>query len=71
MLFQVIKRILYEDPDANIIYINIEDIRFDFIATAADLVKHIKSKSVKGRINYIFIDEIQEIIILPKIRTTG
>lgn len=61
MLFQLIKRILNEDPDANIIYINNEDIQFDFIKTAADLVKHIKSKSVKGSISYIFIDEIQEI----------
>jgi len=61
MLFQLIKRILNEDRDANIIYINNEDIKFDFITTAADLVKYIESNSVKGGINYLFIDEIQEI----------
>lgn len=61
MLFQVIKRIREEDPSANIIYINNEDIQFEFIKTPADLVKHIKSESITGRINYIFIDEIQEI----------
>jgi len=61
MLFQLIKRILNEDRDANIIYINNEDIKFDFITTAADLVKYIESNSVKGEINYLFIDEIQEI----------
>jgi predicted AAA+ superfamily ATPase len=61
LLFQLIQQILNEDHDANVIYINIEDIRFDFIATASDLVKYIKSKSAKSGINYIFIDEIQEI----------
>src|SRR5450759_1409821 len=61
MLFQLIQRIRNEDPDSNIIYINYEDLRFDFIATASDLVKYIKSKSAKSGINYIFIDEIQEI----------
>ena len=59
MLFQLIQRIRNEDPDSNIIYINYEDLRFDFIATASDLVKYIKSKSAKSGINYIFIDEIQ------------
>ena len=61
LLFQIIQQILNEDSNANVIYINIEDIRFDFIASAADLVKYIKSKSAKSGINYIFIDEIQEI----------
>ena len=61
MLFQIIQRIRNEDPDSNIIYINYEDLRFDFIATASDLVKYIESKSAKSGINYIFIDEIQEL----------
>jgi hypothetical protein len=61
MLFQLIKRILNDDREANIIYINNEDIQFDFIVTAADLVRFIKSKSVSNGLNYIFIDEIQEI----------
>jgi hypothetical protein len=61
MLFQIIKKILNEEPDANIIYINHEDLQFDFLVTAADLVAYIKSKSVSEKVNYIFIDEIQEI----------
>ncbi|HLP73527.1 MAG TPA: ATP-binding protein [Bacteroidales bacterium] len=61
MLFQLIRRILKEDKEANIIYINKEDIQFDFIQTPADLVKHIKSQSADGKINFIFIDEIQEV----------
>ncbi len=61
MLFQIIKKILNEEPDANIIYINHEDLQYDFLVTAADLVAYIKSKSVSEKVNYIFIDEIQEI----------
>ncbi|MCE5345931.1 MAG: ATP-binding protein [Bacteroidales bacterium] len=61
MLFQIIKKILNEDADANIIYINNEDIRFDFITTSSDLVKYVEEKSAIGKINYIFIDEIQEV----------
>jgi predicted AAA+ superfamily ATPase len=61
LLFQIMNRILSEDKDANIIYINFEDIRFDSIKTPADLVAYIKKESVKGLVNYIFIDEIQEV----------
>ena len=61
MLFQTIERVLKENPGANVIYINNEDIRFDFIKTPADLVSYIEKKSKKKSLNYIFIDEIQEI----------
>jgi len=61
MLFQIIRKILNEDPDANIIYINNEDIQFDFIESPSDLVRYIKNESADDRVNYIFIDEIQEI----------
>jgi uncharacterized protein len=61
LLFQIIQQILNEDQNANVIYINFEDIRFGFITSVADLIKYIKSKSGKSGINYIFIDEIQEI----------
>ncbi len=61
MLFQVMEKIIKDDPAANIIYINNEDIRFDFIKTTSDLAAYIESKSVRKSINYIFIDEIQEI----------
>jgi hypothetical protein len=61
LLFQTIQQILNKDLNANIIYINIEDIRFSFITSAAALVEYIKSKSAKSGVNYIFIDEIQDI----------
>jgi len=61
MLFQLIRLILDKDPEANIIYINKEDIAFDEIKTAADLNSYILKKGSQQKKNYIFIDEIQEI----------
>jgi hypothetical protein len=50
-----------EDPDAHIIYINREDMEFDFMRTAADLNNYILANRKEGARNYIFIDEIQDI----------
>ena len=61
MLFQIIKLILHKNPDANIIYINKEDIHFDKIRTATDLNNYLLENSTTRKKNYIFIDEIQEI----------
>ncbi len=61
MLFQIMKIVLKENPNANIIYINKEDIAFDDIKTAPDLNKYIIAHSSTKKINYIFIDEIQNI----------
>lgn len=61
ILFSLIRDILDEDSDANIIYINSEDLQFRFIDSAEALVKYIRDKSLSGKINYIFIDEIQDI----------
>jgi predicted AAA+ superfamily ATPase len=61
MLFQIMQLIREKDPEANIIYINKEDIAFDEIRTAADLNHYILENSVEQKKNYIFIDEIQEI----------
>jgi predicted AAA+ superfamily ATPase len=61
MLFQIMQLIHEEDPEANIIYINKEDIAFDEIRTAADLNHYILKNTVEQKTNYIFIDEIQEI----------
>ena len=57
LLYQLIEEILAEEPDANIIYVNLEDFTFSSLQTAEDLHSHSKEK-VK---NYIFIDEIQDI----------
>lgn len=61
ILFQLMELILAQDSDANIIYINKEDIAFDDIRNYKELNDYILSQSVDERKNYIFIDEIQNI----------
>ena len=60
-LYQLIEEILGEEPDANIIYINLEDFAFSSLQTAEDLHSYIISHSKEKVKNYIFIDEIQDI----------
>ena len=61
LLYQLIEEILAEEPDANIIYINLEDFAFSFLQTAVDLHSYIISNIKEKAKNYIFIDEIQDI----------
>lgn len=61
LLYQIIEEILKESPEANIIYINLEDFAFSSLQTAEDLYNYILSQSRKNEYNHIFIDEIQEI----------
>jgi predicted AAA+ superfamily ATPase len=61
LLYQLMEVIQHDEPDANIIYINKEDIAFEDIRTYRDLNDFIVSQSVADRMNYIFVDEIQEI----------
>ena len=61
LLYQLIEEILAEEPDANIIYINLEDFAFSSLQTAEDLHSYIISHSKEKAKNYIFIDEIQDI----------
>ena len=61
LLYQVVDLILKEEPNASIIYINLEDFAFSQIQTAAHLYDYITSHLQKDVYNYIFIDEIQEI----------
>lgn len=66
ILFQLIQKITEIDPDSNIIYINKEDLSFDFIKNAEDLNQYVISNSSQQVKNYIFIDEIQEIVNFEK-----
>ncbi len=66
MLYQIMKLILDKEPEANIIYINKEDMSFDDINTASELYDYIRVNSSDERANYIFIDEIQEITNFEK-----
>lgn len=61
LLYQLIEEILSEEPDANIIYINLEDFAFRSLQTAEDLHSYITAQSREKERNYIFIDEIQDI----------
>ena len=61
ILFQLIEFIKREEPLANVIYINKEDIEYSEIKDFRDLNQYIISKSCKEKMNYIFIDDIQEI----------
>lgn len=61
LLYQLIEEILAEEPNANIIYVNLEDFTFSSLQTAEDLHPYIISHSKEKVKNYIFIDEIQDI----------
>jgi predicted AAA+ superfamily ATPase len=61
LLFQIIQIIEKEEPASNIIYINKEDLQFDFINNANDLNTYVLSRLKPDTKNYVFIDEIQDI----------
>jgi len=61
ILYQLMEIIRKEDTTANIIYINKEDIEFADMRTYKELNDYVISKSVDSKMNYIFVDEIQEI----------
>ncbi|MDL2238568.1 ATP-binding protein [Bacteroidales bacterium OttesenSCG-928-K22] len=61
ILFQLIELIKNGDKEANIIYINREDIQFSDMFTYVELYAYITKRIVSNKMNYIFIDEIQEI----------
>ena len=61
MMFLLIQRILKGDSNANIIYINKENLTFDNLKTVSDLNQFVLEHSNDKKTNYIFIDGIQEI----------
>lgn len=61
ILYQLIGLIQEKEKEANIIYINKEDLEFEFIQDYRSLYDYIKERLVGNHRNYIFIDEIQEI----------
>lgn len=66
LLFQLMEAIRKEEKQAHIIYINKEDLQFDFIKNASDLNEYVLSQLKTGERNYIFIDEIQDITDFEK-----
>lgn len=63
ILLDTIKEELIEQgvPQDHIIYLNFEDLDYDYIVDAADLNKEIKSRISDENKYYIFLDEIQHI----------
>ncbi|MFN3998942.1 ATP-binding protein [Algoriphagus sp.] len=61
ILYQLIQKIQAESPEAPIIYINKEDLDFAFLTNAEKLHQFIKDQKKSGMLNYVFIDEIQDI----------
>lgn len=66
LLFQLMQEIKKLDSLANIIYINKEDMQFAFISDAQELNNYIVSQLDHNNKNFIFIDEIQDIVDFEK-----
>lgn len=60
-MLKTISSLKEKDENNNIIYIDKEKEQFDFIRTYLDLNAYIKSRYVTGKMNYILVDEIQDI----------
>lgn len=63
ILLDTIKEEIKENgaDEKHIVYINFEDLDFDYIADASDLNKEIKCRIFDDRKYYLFLDEIQHI----------
>lgn len=51
--------ILKKEPEANIIHINYNDDTYEGLLEYHALLEYVKSKYIKGKNNYLFIDEVQ------------
>ncbi len=61
LMFQIMDYVMLLENDANILYINTELNEFDHIKHYQNLYDFVKSKTLSGQTNYLFIDEIQNI----------
>ena len=62
LLFQLIQLIREQEPEAEVLYINKEDLVFSTIKTGHDLNDFVMAHKRKSGRTYVFIDEIQEIV---------
>ena len=58
---KMIRDIKEKSSDNNIIFVDKEKEEFDYIKTYQDLNEYIKAHYIKGKTNYILVDEIQDI----------
>ena len=61
LLKQISELVKNEKNNANIVFINKEDLAFEFISTYQDLVTYAENKRQFDVDNFLFIDEIQDI----------
>ena len=61
ILKQIMDLVKQEDKKANTIYINKEQNEFKHIKAAEDLFQYVQSQLSENEVNYVFVDEIQEI----------
>lgn len=62
ILNQIIDEITASGVDeSNIIYINFESLKYDFIKNAKDLYNYIESLKINNNKYYVFLDEIQKV----------
>lgn len=61
ILYQLIRLVLKENSQANIIYLNMEDFENIRLKNAENLYTRIKDLLHEGEMNYIFLDEIQDV----------
>jgi predicted AAA+ superfamily ATPase len=61
LLYQLIDHIKESKKQANIIYINRELKEYSSIVSHNHLTEYIENKTVEDQMNYVFIDEIQEV----------
>lgn len=62
ILTQIMDEIVSDGIDKeNIIYINFESLKYDFIRDAKDLYEYVESKKINNKKYYVFLDEIQKV----------
>jgi len=61
MLKQLVAEITGRNPDAKVIYIDKEQEKYSGVKTSKDLYEYVQQHLVKGKDNFLFVDEIQEI----------
>ena len=66
MLFQIMDLVEAMHPGAHIIYIDKDIHAFDFIRNDKDLLDHVEKNRRPAEMNFLFIDEVQEIELFEK-----
>ena len=62
ILTQIIDELKKSGIDSeNIIYINFESLKYDFIKNAKDLFNYVESLKINDKKYYVFFDEIQKV----------